>query len=150
MLVPERRWDRSDNMKKHYIILLLAVPLVLSFCTVGLPGIARAQESIALTAGGGAAFPSKPDELVRYWQPGAGITGGMEYRFTPVLSLTGRIDYDRFPMNGDLLLSDLGARGLGISLEGGEVSLTLISGNLTVYPLPSIPEVRPYLMAGAG
>lgn len=93
-------------------------------------------------------FLLPPDEFSDYWKVGfVNFGGGVGYSIIPAVSAVAYFDWNNFSFDGDKFAHDAGAGGM-VSIEGGNASIMLISGNIKA----QVPTgaVRPYFNGGAG
>jgi opacity protein-like surface antigen len=122
------------------------------------PAVAQEEFKLHFLANGSLSFPQKPDLFKTAWKPGFNVGGGVGYRFSRHFSVQTLVNYDRFPFDEagvmDFFEEEFGfdPRHLGISIEvqGANVSVVTVSGELKVSIFGDPDRVSPYVIAGAG
>jgi len=98
----------------------------------------------------GFSVPVSPDNFTDYWQVAYNLGGGVSYYFTPSFSIQAYFDYNNFSVNEDEILEDSGLDDYNVTLSGGNISTTYISGNIQYNIIDTNHKVSPYIFTGVG
>lgn len=121
---------------------------------LSVPTMAQEESKFHFIVNGGLSEPDAPAEFKAGWKEGSNIGGGIGYRFSPHLAIQGLVNYDRFSVDSERLLSelDLGPLPDFVDLEvtGAETSVLSLSGELKASLVGDPNRVSPYVTIGAG
>lgn len=134
----------------------------IAFCIAlllfSVPAIAQDDPTIYFLVNGGLSLPQKPQIFKTAWKQGFNVGGGMGYRFARQFSVQALVNYDRFPFSEagfmDLFTEEVGIdpRDLGLSLDvqGANVTVLSVSGELKASVFGDPDKVSPYVIGGFG
>ena len=132
----------------------IACTMTALLALLSVPTMAQEESKFHFIVNGGLSEPDAPAEFKAGWKDGSNIGGGIGYRFSPHLSVQGLLNYDRFSVDSEGLLSelDLGPLPDFVDLEvtGAETSVLSLSGELKASLVGDPNRVSPYVTICAG
>ncbi|MFQ6116069.1 MAG: outer membrane beta-barrel protein [bacterium] len=131
-------------MKKSISYLTILFVIALS------TGTFAQGKQYEFAVGGGISVPLGPDEFKDFWNLGFNGNAGIGYFITPQLTIGGNFTFNRFSLDGDKMIEDLGGAGLGISVDGGAISAFEILGVGKYYFSPIGNVTNFYVLGGVG
>ena len=121
------------------IFLLIAVLPARNWC-----------EDVSFQAGGGPAIPSTPEGFTQIYKTGWSIAGGMGFIISPLVVLTGSVEYSRFPFDDADFVRLFGFSNSGYVISGGDRSIITATMNTRFLLSRNRNMVCPYFVAGIG
>jgi opacity protein-like surface antigen len=136
---------------KRAMFLLLAVLILSPHAN------AQGDSSFQVIFNGGYSLPQKPDVFKDAWNNGYNLGGGVGYRLGRLM-FQGLVNYDRFSIDVDgvmnVLTEEIGfdptMLGLDINIQGGDVSVLSLTGEVKVAFVEGSGPVNPYVIGGGG
>ena len=129
---------------KHVIMTTLVL------FTVAIVPLAHSQIQPVVYLNVGAAVPSAPELFSNRWDRGFNVGGGIGFSLTPHFTLQGYVDYNNLKLNEENLFTEYPKLGERVSVEGGELKLLTISGNVKALLVPPKSTIAPYVIGGTG
>jgi opacity protein-like surface antigen len=134
-----------------------AVFLLLAALLLSPHAYAQGDSQTQVFFNGGYSIPQKPDVFKDAWNNGFNVGGGVGYRLGR-LTFQGLVNYDRFSVNDDgvmnVLTEEIGfdptMLGLDLNIQGGNVSVLSVTGEVKVSFVADSGAVSPYVIGGGG
>jgi hypothetical protein len=96
----------------------------------------------------GLSIPAGPDEFTDYWDLGYNFGGGLGLPLNQSFSIVGYVEYNALGLDEDAYIGS--AYPYINSVDGGDVSIFILSGNVKASLVPAPSTIRPYFSGGIG
>jgi len=132
-------------MKRARMVIFLLLGMIVNVC-------AQKTSKFEVYGDAGISFPIGPENFSKYWKMGFNFGGGVGYRYplNSDVTLITDFGFNRFSLNRDKMLQDMGWVDHGTSISGGDIAIITFSENLKAIVPTSSTKVTPYLCGGAG
>ena len=129
-------------MKKRMITLAVVVMLVPAALAFG---------QISFVGGFGSyCMPMAPETFTDYWEADIGFGGEVAFSMSETSALVGSFHMLNHKLDGEKILDDMGYGGMGLELEGGNLTGYAITANFMKYLSPPSAGAGFYVTAGGG
>jgi len=132
-------------MKRAMMVIFLLLGMIVNV-------FAQKASKFEVYTDAGISFPIGPEDFSKYWKMGFNFGGGVGYRYplNSDVTLITDFGFNRFSLNRDKMLQDMGWVDHGTSISGGDIAIITFSENLKAIVPTSSTKVTPYLCGGAG
>jgi len=132
-------------MKRARMVIFLLLGMIVNV-------FAQKTSKFEVYGSAGISFPIGPENFSKYWKIGFNVGAGVGYRYplTPGVTLITDFGFNRFSLDRNKMLQDMGWVDPGTSISGGDIAIITFSGNLKAIVPTSYNKVTPYLCGGAG